>query len=91
MNKRGTYYKALEIDGILDAILPGHGKPCNVYNSIEDVKKVIDADNEDRKRFGLPTKQSVIAMFYWERNYNPDGTFKELIETTTAIEIYPKE
>ena len=89
MNKSGSYFKVLDIDGVMDAVLPGHGKTSNVYNSVEEIKKIIDADNNDRRRYGLPTKQSLIALFYWERNYNPDGSFKEFIETTTALEVYP--
>lgn len=88
MNKRGMYYKVLDLNGVLDAVLPGQQNRGR-YDSLENCREVIDRDNENRKKHGLPTKRRVIAMFYWERNYNPDGTFKELIETTTAIETYP--
>lgn len=88
MNKRGTYYKVLDLDGVLDAVLPGQQNRGR-YDSAENCREVIDRNNESRKKNGLPVKRCVIALFYWERNYNPDGTFKELIETTTAIETYP--
>ena len=88
-NKRGSHYRILEIDGVMSAVLPGCSRRNSCYNDVAECREAIDKDNAFRQKAGLPVKHCVIALFYWERNYNPDGTFKELIETTTAIETYP--
>ena len=59
--------------------------------SVEGCRKAINRANIRAVENGYTPQQFIIVRRVWNRIYFPDGTFKESHETTSFVEIYPKE